>query len=80
VWCMEVSWEVDAAGPPWRPSESTAFLPFAAAAAAGDRAGASLSGRRNGLAARSSNLSSVRKRPVRFLHLPLLTGLPKMLA
>uniref|UniRef100_A0A0E0GBT0 Protein kinase domain-containing protein n=1 Tax=Oryza nivara TaxID=4536 RepID=A0A0E0GBT0_ORYNI len=60
---MEVSWEVDAAGPPWRPSESTAFLPFAAAAAAGDRAGASLSGRRNGLAARSSNLSSVRKRP-----------------
>uniref|UniRef100_A0A0E0CQ97 Protein kinase domain-containing protein n=1 Tax=Oryza meridionalis TaxID=40149 RepID=A0A0E0CQ97_9ORYZ len=60
---MEVSGrEVDAAGPPWRPSESTAFLPFAAAAA-GDRAGASLSGRRNGLAARSSNLSSVRKRP-----------------
>ncbi|XP_006647751.2 dual specificity protein kinase YAK1 homolog [Oryza brachyantha] len=59
---MEVSGrEVDAAGPPWGPSESTAFLPFAVAA--GGRAGASLSGRRNGLAARSSNLSSVRKRP-----------------
>ncbi|KAG8044610.1 hypothetical protein GUJ93_ZPchr0151g33451 [Zizania palustris] len=53
--------EVDAAGPPWGPSESTAFHPFAATAR--NRAGASLSARSNGLAARSSNLSSVRKRP-----------------
>uniref|UniRef100_A0A0D9VJX8 Protein kinase domain-containing protein n=1 Tax=Leersia perrieri TaxID=77586 RepID=A0A0D9VJX8_9ORYZ len=61
---MEVSGreEVEAAGPPWGPSESTAFLPFAATA--GDRtAAASLSARNNGLSARSSNLSSVRKRP-----------------
>ncbi|KAG8072010.1 hypothetical protein GUJ93_ZPchr0006g40697 [Zizania palustris] len=43
------------------PSESTAFHPFAATAR--NRAGASLSARSNGLAARSSNLSSVRKRP-----------------
>ncbi|TVU28147.1 hypothetical protein EJB05_19656 [Eragrostis curvula] len=53
--------EADAAGPSWAPSESTAFRAFAAAT--GERAEASPSAPSNGVAARSSNLRAVRKRP-----------------
>ncbi|KAG8059727.1 hypothetical protein GUJ93_ZPchr0002g24043 [Zizania palustris] len=61
AWRMEKSGrEVDATGP----RESMSFRPFAATA--GDRAGASLSGRSNGLSARLSNLSFVRKRHLSF--------------
>ncbi|KAL6633707.1 hypothetical protein ACP70R_026378 [Stipagrostis hirtigluma subsp. patula] len=50
-----------AAGPSWALSESTAFRPFAAAVR--ERAEASPSAPGNGVAARSSNLHAVRKRP-----------------
>ncbi|GJM86552.1 hypothetical protein PR202_ga02421 [Eleusine coracana subsp. coracana] len=53
--------EADAARPSWAPSESTAFRAFAAAA--GERAEVSPSAPGNGVAARSSNLRAVRKRP-----------------
>jgi len=74
----ELGREGDSPGPPWALSESSAFRAFAAAV--GERAEASPSGPGNGDSARSSNLRAVRKRPVRFLHLPLSCGYPEMLA
>ncbi|KAM3225704.1 hypothetical protein ACQJBY_058431 [Aegilops geniculata] len=59
----ETGRERKAAGPPpWAPTKSTVFRSYAAAVA-GDRAGAP-SARGNGVAARSSNLRAVRKRPI----------------
>lgn len=68
----ETGRERKAAGPPWAPTKSTVFRSYAAAVV-GDRAEAP-SARGNGVAARLSNLRAVRKRPVRFLHLPLSRG------
>jgi hypothetical protein len=66
----------EAAPPPWAPSRSTAFRLYPYAATGGDWAEAP-SARGNGVAARSSNLRAVRKRPVRFLHLPFSRGYPQ---
>jgi hypothetical protein len=65
-------------GPSWVLSESTAFRLYSTVV--GEWAEASPSAPGNGVSARSSNLRAVRKRPVRFLHLPLSCGYPEMLA
>jgi hypothetical protein len=66
----------EVAAPPWAPSKSTVFRSYAATVADWAEAPAA---RGNGVAASSSNLRAVRKRPVRFLHLPLTRGYQKML-
>lgn len=58
--------EGDSPGPPWAPSESSAFRAFVTAV--GERAVASPSGSDNGDSVCSSNLRAVRKRPVRFVQ------------